>query len=69
MLMYDSLVLSLNVRSLIGFMAKKKRKLLGKMRETYWQGNNQYVLDGFQEEWQQAGWDFIAVIQEQDGII
>lgn len=51
MLMYDSLVLSLNVRSLIGFMAKKKkRKLLGKMRETYWQGDNYYVLDGFQEE-------------------
>lgn len=52
MLMYDSLVLSLNVRSLIGFMAKKKRKLLGKMRETYWQGDNYYVLDGFQEEQQ-----------------
>lgn len=29
---------------------KKKRKLLGKMRETYWQGDNYYVLDGFQEE-------------------
>lgn len=39
------------------------------MRETYWQGDNYYVLDGFQEEQQQAGWDFIAVIQEQDGII